>query len=184
MKKLVLVAAMAMLSVSYGARETAAQGPAGAGAGSSGASSSNGSSGSSIGEKLNPIKWVKKDKNTSDASDAKEQQDQKLTANLQAQGVLQANIDAKAACDNFKTREDCVAALHASKNLGLDFNCLKSNVTGVQAGADMSSCKETGGDKAISLEKAIHVMKPDADAKGGAKTAEKQAKDDLKAAGA
>lgn len=179
-KKLMVVVAMAMFSVSYGAGHAKAQGPAGAGAGGAASSSS---SSSSIGTKLNPIKWVKKDK-SSDQSDAKDQQDQKLTANLQAQGVLQANIDAKAACDNFKTREDCVAALHASKNLGLDYNCLKSNVTGVQAGADMSSCKETGGDKGISLVKAIHLLKPDADAKGEAKNAEKQAKDDLKAAGA
>jgi hypothetical protein len=181
MKRLILVAAVAVLSISYGAGRAAAQGPAGAGAGSAAASSS---SGSSIGDKLNPIKWVKKDKSSSDQSDAKEQQDQKLTANLQAQGVLAANIDAKVACDNFKTREDCVAALHVSKNLGLDYNCLKSNVTGVLASADMSSCKESGGDKGISLVKAIHLMKPDADAKGEAKNAEKQAKDDLKAAGA
>lgn len=177
-KKLMLVVAMTMFSVSYGAGHVRAQGPAGAGA--SGAASSSSSSGHS----LNPIKWVKKDKSSSDQSDAKDQQDQKLTANLQAQGVLPANIDAKAACDNFKTREDCVAVLHASKNLGLDFNCLKSNVTAVLASADMTSCKENGGDKGISLEKAIHLLKPDANAKGEAKNAEKQAKDDLKAVGA
>jgi hypothetical protein len=176
-KQVMLVAAMAMLSVSYGAGRTVAQGPAGAGAG--GGSSSSSSSGHS----LNPIKWVKKDK-SSEQSDAKEQQDQKLTGALQAQGVLPANIDAKAACENFKSREDCVAALHASKNLGLDYNCLKSNLTGVLASADMSSCKENGGDKGISLVKAIHLLKPEADAKGEAKNAEKQAKDDLKAAGA
>jgi hypothetical protein len=180
MKKTIFVMAMAMFSVSYGATRTAAQGPAGAGAGAAAGASSNSSSGHS----LNPIKWVKKDKSSSDQGDAKDQQDQKLTSNLQAQGVLPQNIDAKVACDNFKTREDCVATLHASKNLGLDFNCLKSNVTGVQAGADMSSCKETGADKGIGLVKAIHVMKPDADSKGEAKNAEKQAKDDLKAAGA
>jgi len=178
MKKLVLMAAVAMLSVTYGAGGAAAQGPAGAGASSAASGSSNAGGGHS----LNPIKWVKKDPKPT--SDAKTEQDQKLTANLQAQGVLSANIDAKAACDNFKALEECVATLHVSKNLGLDFNCLKSNVTGVQTSADMSSCKETGGDKAISLSKAIHLMKPDADAKGEAKNAEKQAKDDLKAAGA
>jgi len=180
MKRLVLIAALAMFSVSYGAVRAIAQGPAGAGA----ASAASGSS-SSGGHSLNPIKWVKKDSRPAgDQLDAKAEQDQKLTANLQAQGVLPANIDAKVACDNFKVVEECVAALHASKNLGLDFNCLKSNLTGVQTSADMSSCKETGGDKAIGLSKAIHLMKPDADAKGEAKNAEKQAKEDLKAAGA
>lgn len=175
MKKLVLVVALAMVSVSLGASRGAAQGPQGSGAGSASASSSGG------GHSLNPIKWVKKEpKSASDQLDSKDEQDKKLTANLHAQGVLAANTDAKSACENFHTLDECVAALHASKNEGLDFNCLKSNLTGVQTGADMSSCKGPAGDKSISLSKAIHAMKPDADAKGAAKTAEKQAKDDLK----
>jgi len=176
MKKLVLVAAVAMLSVSYGANRAAAQGPQGAGA----SSAASGSSGSA--HSLNPIKWVKKEpKSASDQLDSKDEQDQRLTASLKSQGVLPANTDAKSACENFKSLDECVAALHASKNLGLDFNCLKSNLTGVQTSADMSSCQGSAGDKAMSLSKAIHAMKPDADAKTEAKNAEKQAKDDLKA---
>ena len=176
MKKLVLVVAVAMMGVSLGAGSAFAQGPQGAGASSAASSSSGG------GHSLNPIKWVKKDpKSASDQLDAKDEQDKKLTANLQAQGVLAANTDAKSACENFRALDDCVAALHASKNAGLDFNCLKSNLTGVQTGADMSSCKGSAGDKSMTLSKAIHAMKPDADAKGEAKNAEKQAKDDLKA---
>ena len=180
MKKLFLIVAVATMSVSFGASRAAAQGPQGAGAGSAASSSSSG------GHSLNPIKWVKKDpKSASDTLDAKDEQDKKLTANLQAQGVLQANTDAKSACENFKALDECVAALHASKNVGLDFNCLKSNLTGVQqTSADMSSCKGPAGDKSISLSKAIHAMKPDADARAETKNAEKQAKDDLKAAGA
>jgi hypothetical protein len=175
MKKLVLVVAVAMMGVSLGAGRAAAQGPQGAGAGSASSSSSSGT------HSLNPIKWVKKEpKSASDQLDAKDEQDKKLTANLQSQGVLPANTDAKSACENFKGLDECVAALHASKNVGLDFNCLKSNLTGVQTSADMSSCKGSAGEKSMSLSKAIHAMKPDADAKGAAKTAEKQAKDDLK----
>jgi hypothetical protein len=176
MKEFVLVAAVAMMGVSFGAGTTAAQGPQGAGAGSASSSSSG------ISHSLNPIKWVKKDpKSASDQLDAKDDQDKNLTSNLQRQGVLPANTDAKSACENFKALDECVAALHVSKNVGLDFNCLKSNLTGVQTGADMSSCKGSAGDKAMTLSKAIHAMKPDADAKGEAKNAEKQAKDDLKA---
>jgi hypothetical protein len=180
MKKLVLVMAVATLSVTFYAGRAAAQGPAGAGAGSA---ASGGSSSSGGGHSLNPIKWVKKDKNASDELDAKAEQDKKLTANLQAQGVLPANADAKTTCENFNRLDECVAALHVSKNAGLDFNCLKSNLTGVQTSADTSSCKSFTGDKAMSLTKAIHAMKPDADSKNEAKNAEKQAKDDLKAAG-
>jgi hypothetical protein len=176
MKRLILVVAVAIVAVSFGTVRAAAQGPQGAGAGSA-SSSSSGSSHS-----LNPIKWVKKDpKSASDQLDAKDDQDKKLTSTLHAQGVLPANTDAKSACETFKALDECVAALHASKNVGLDFNCLKSNLTGVQTGADMSSCKGSAGDKAMTLSKAIHAMKPDADAKGEAKNAEKQAKDDLKA---
>ncbi|MHB8500385.1 MAG: hypothetical protein ACYDCG_10740 [Candidatus Acidiferrales bacterium] len=131
---------------------------------------------------MNPIKWVKKEpKSASDQFNSKDEQDQKLTASLQSQGVLPANADAKSVCENFKALDECVAALHASKNLGVDFNCLKSNLTGVQTSADMSSCKGSAGDKAMSLSRAIHAMKPEADAKTEAKNAEKQAKEDLKA---
>ncbi|MGC1618855.1 MAG: hypothetical protein WA765_10240 [Candidatus Acidiferrum sp.] len=176
MKKLILVVAMGMLSLSYAANPAAAQGPQGSGAGSASSSSSG------ITHSLNPIKWVKKDpKSADDQLDAKDEQDKKLTTSLQSQGVLAANTDAKSACENFKELDECVAALHASKNLGLDFNCLKSNLTGVQTSADMSSCQGSAGDKAMRLSKAIHAMKPDADAKTEAKNAEKQAKDDLKA---
>ncbi|HEY2547917.1 MAG TPA: hypothetical protein VGI46_17730 [Candidatus Acidoferrum sp.] len=176
MKKVLLVVAVAALSMSFGAGKAGAQGPAGAGAGSAASSSSSG------GHSLNPIKWVKKDpKSASDQLDAKDDEDKKLTASLQAQGVLAANTDAKSVCENFKALDECVAALHASKNVGVDFNCLKSNLTGVQTSADMSSCKGSAGEKAMTLSKALHAMKPDADAKGEAKNAEKQAKDDLKA---
>jgi hypothetical protein len=176
MRKLILVVAVAMLGLSYGAERAAAQGPQGAGAASAVSDSP------SITHSLNPIRWVKKDpKSANDQLDAKDEQDKKLTASLQSQGLLPANTDAKSACDNFKALDECVAALHASKNVGLDFNCLKSNLTGVQTSADMSSCKGSAGDKAMSLSKAIHAMKPDADAKSEAKNAEKQAKDDLKA---
>lgn len=180
MKKLVLVLAVVTMSVTFCAGRAGAQGPAGAGAGA--AASSNDSTN---GHSLNPIKWIKKDpKPASDQLDAKADQDKRLTANLQAQGVLPANKDAKDACENFKGLDECVAALHVSKNLGVDFGCLKSNLTGVPTSADMSSCKGSAGDKVMNLTKAIHAMKPDADAKAEAKNAEKQAKDDLKAAGA
>jgi acid phosphatase family membrane protein YuiD len=79
--------------------------------------------------------------------------------------------------------DGCLAALHASHNLGLDFNCLRANVTGVLTSADMSGCKVAAGDKAQSLNKTIHELKPDANAKQAAKDAEQQAKDDLRGIG-
>ncbi len=84
----------------------------------------------------------------------------------------------------FTALNECLAALHASHNLGLEFNCLRANVTGVHTNADLSGCKGAIGDKAQSLHKAIHEQNPNADAKGATKSAEQQAKDDLKDLGA
>ncbi len=180
MKKTWMVVAIAAMSASLCAGRAAAQGPQGAGAGAASASEN-----SKTSHTLNPIKWVKKDpKSASDQLEAKDEQDKKLTAKFQAQGLLPAKTDLKDACATFRALDECVAALHVSHNLGVDFNCLKSNLTGVQTSADMSTCQGNAGDKAMSLVKAIHALKPDADAKAEAKDAEKQAKADLKEAGA
>jgi hypothetical protein len=179
MKKVLVIVAIVGLTLSLGAVRASAQGPQGAGAGAAAAETSHSS------HSYNPIHWVKKSPKTSgDQLDANSDQNRKLTAALQAQGVLAANASVKDACTTFRELGDCVAALHVSHKLGLDFNCLKSNLTGVQTSADMSTCKGEAGNKVMSLTKAIHAMKPEVNAKAEAKSAEKQAKDDLKEAGA
>jgi len=174
MKKLWMVVAIVVMSVSAGAGRAAAQGPAGAGATAAAQSSSHAP------RSYNPIKWVKKDaKPSGDWHDANSDLDKKLTANLQGTGVLAANTNIAEACSTFKVLSDCLAALHASHSLALDFNCVKSDMTGVQTSADMSACKGPKGDKGTSLSKTIQLLKPSADAKAETKNAEKQAKDDL-----
>jgi hypothetical protein len=183
MKKewMVLVVAAGMaVGLTLGAERATAQGPAGVGASTAASSSSSSSSSHSY----NPIKWVKKSKKSDDQVDSNTDRDKKLAANLQSQGVLPADKDLKSVCSTFKDLSDCVAALHVSHNLGLNFNCVQEDVTGVHTGADISACNGNVGEKAESLSKAIHALKPDADAKAEAKNAEKQAKDDLKEAGA
>ncbi len=183
MKKQILLVSVAMLILSLGAtvgaRRACAQGPAGAGASTAAAGSSH------TPHSYNPIKWIKKDsKNSTDSPGSRSEVEKKLTPKLQAQGLLAASVNATDACAPFTALNDCVAALHASHNLGLDFNCLRADVTGVQTSADLSGCRGPVGNKAQSLTKSIHLLKPDADAKGQAKNAEQQAKDDLKEAGA
>jgi hypothetical protein len=92
---------------------------------------------------------------------------------------LPANSNATDACASFTALNECLATLHASHNLGLDFNCLRASVTGVHTTANISGCKAADGEKPLSLNKAIHVLSPSADAKHSTKTAEQQAKDDL-----
>src|SRR5713226_2278490 len=190
MKRSFLVVAGLIVSVcgflTVGAGRAGAQGPAGAGA-STAAQGNSKSSGSHSSHSLNLIKWVKKDKgskNSPDSNGSRSDIEKKLTPKLQAQGVLPANSNASDACAPFVALNQCLAALHASHNLGLEFNCLRANVTGVHTNADLSGCKGAIGDKAQSLHKAIHGQNPSADAKGATKNAEQQAKDDLKDLGA
>ena len=158
--------------LTVGAQHAAAQGPAGAGASEAAKSSSIST------HSLNPIKWVKKDKK-SDANDNRADIEKKLTPKLQSQGLLPASSNATEACSAFTALNECLAALHASHNLGLNFTCMSAAMTGVHTNADVSGCKVADGEKALPLNKAIHAMNPGADAKGATKNAEQQAKDDL-----
>ena len=162
------------ISLTAGVAPVAAQGPAGAGASAAQASS----------HSINPIKWVKKDSRSSaDLAASRSDIEKKLNPNLQAQGLLAPNVNATDACAPFKTLDECLAALHASHNLGMDFNCLRADVTGVHTSVDVSSCKVADGEKPRSLSSAIHQLKADANAKQATKDAEQQARDDLKAIG-
>jgi hypothetical protein len=163
------------LSLTMGVERAAAQGPAGAGASAAVQESSH---------SINPMKWVKKDsKNSTKAPGSRSDVERKLTPGLQAQGVLPANATANEACATFTTLDGCLAALHASHNLGVEFNCLRADMTGVHTNADTSGCKVADGEKAQDLNKAIRQLKPDANAKQATKDAEQQAKEDLKGIG-
>jgi hypothetical protein len=165
-------------SVSLGALGAAAQGPQGSGAAEA-AQSSNGP------HIINPIKWAKKEPHTETASlDTNSNLNVKLTSKLQTQGLLPPNADLKEMCSTIKELSDCVAALHAGRNLGMDFNCIKSKLSGVQTSLmTASSCASTTDGKPVSLSKAIHSLKPDADSKAEAKKAEAQSHEDFSEAG-
>ena len=187
MKRSLLIVVVLILTISLyltvGAERAGAQGPAGAGA----STAAQGNSSSHSSHSFNPIKWIKKDKgskNSPDSSGSRSDVEKRLTPKLQAQGILPAKSNATDACAPFTALNECLVALHASHNLGLEFNCLRANVTGVHTNVDLSSCKGSIGDKAQSLNKAIHEMSPGADAKGATKNAEQQAKDDLRDLGA
>jgi hypothetical protein len=160
------------LSLTLAPERTAAQGPAGVGASAAAQDSSH---------SMNPIKWIKKDSdNPANAPVNRGEAEKKLTLLLQTQGVLAAKSTATEACSSFIMLDACLAALHASHNLGLDFNCLRAEVTGVHTSADISGCKAADGEKTMDLSKAIHQLKPEANAKQATKEAEQQSKDDLK----
>src|ERR1700687_5182034 len=133
MKKQRLLVVVVALGASFGftvwTGNAAAQGPAGAGASSAAKDTSHSS------HSLNPIKWVKKDPKIS--ADSRSDTEKKLTPKLQAQGILAPSANVTDACAPFIALNECIAALHASHNLGIDFNCVRADVTGVHPHVDL-----------------------------------------------
>ena len=127
----------------------------------------------------NPLKWIKKPTASQELA-ANSQEERKL--GLQLQALLPPRTTLKDACTAFKSLGDCVAALHASHNLQIKFNCMKWHMTEIRPIGDIKSCEAPP--RAYSLEKAIRVLKPDADAKAEAKNAERRAREDIKDASA
>ena len=90
-------------------------------------------------------------------------------------------MPATQACTGFKSLGQCVAAAHVSKNLGISFDCLKSDMTGTAP--QSTSCPAGTGTKSMSLGKAIQTLDPQADHKTESKKGETQAEQDMKTSG-
>jgi len=127
------------------------------------------------------MNWLRKDsKNSTEAPGNRSDNEKKLTPRLQAQGLLAANAAASDACAPFTSLDSCLATLHASHNLGVNFLCLRAAVTGVHTSGDVSSCEVADEGKSQSLSRAIRQLEPVANAKQAAKEAEQQANEDLR----
>jgi len=90
---------------------------------------------------------------------------------------------ASQACTGFKNIGQCVAAAHVSKNLGITFDCLRSDMTGT-APQTTSNCPVDTGTKSMSLGKAIQTLSPNANPKAESKKGQTEAQQDLKSSGA
>lgn len=128
----------------------------------------------------NPLKWMKKNPGptASQKLAANKEEDRKLSMQLQA--LLPPKTNLRDACNGFLTLEDCVAALHVSRNVKIKFNCLKWDMTAARPSGDVKSCEAPPSDKALPLVKAIRVLNSDADAKSEAKNAQRRAREDIK----
>src|SRR6266404_9119303 len=106
-----------------------------------------------------------------------------LSKNSKLSNKLQTltGMSAQKACDGFKNLGQCVAAAHVSKNLGISFACMRSDMTG-QAPPSNSNCPADTGTKAksMSLGKAIQTLDPNANSKTETKKGTQQANQDLK----
>ena len=132
----------------------------------------------SAAQSLNPTHWIKRSPTATEQLAANQEENRKLA--LQLQAILPQRTTLNDACLAFKSLDDCVAALHVSHNLKIKFTCLKWQITAVQSSGTASACKAPERGRPVNLVKAIRLLKPDADAKTEAKTAEKRAHEDIK----
>lgn len=101
-----------------------------------------------------------------------------LTANLQK--LLPTGTTAQQACANFRNLGQCVAAIHVSHNLGIDFNSLACDMT-LKPVAPATSCPAgtATGTKGMSLGSSIAALDTNVNSKSESKKATKQAKQDI-----
>ena len=92
------------------------------------------------------------------------QRNPQLTSRLTP--LLPSGTSLESAAQGFRNQGQFIAALHVSKNLDIPFDQLKSEMT---------------GSNHRSLGKSIETLKPNADATKEAKTAEDEAREDVKA---
>lgn len=186
MKKPWMAMAAGALFALFAAVTVQAQDPAGSGQGATSSDPSHWYSPARF-KKLNPVPYVKKpidylrsdSKTADDQLAANSDEERHLTAQLQSHGLLPSHTDLKTTCSNFKGLDDCVAALHASHNVGIKFVCLKWNVTAVAPDGAAKTCTEPESSRSVTLERAIRALKPDADAREEAKTALRQARENI-----
>ena len=107
----------------------------------------------------------------------------KLSKQLRIQGILGADRELQDVCSDFKDLPNCIAVLRLSISLPVEFTCLKWNVTGVKPKAAADSCVGPAGGKAMPLDRALDLLKPNLEVRTEARNALKKAHDDIKDAG-
>ncbi|HKE35200.1 MAG TPA: hypothetical protein VKB66_08345 [Candidatus Acidoferrum sp.] len=128
----------------------------------------------------NPLKWMKKNPGATATEQlaAHPEEERKLT--LQLQALLPPKTTLRDACSGFLTLEDCVAALHVSRNVKLKYNCLKWALTAARPSGDVRSCEAPPRNKPLPLDKAIHILNSEVDARAQARSAQRRAREDIK----
>ena len=135
-------------------------------------------------KRYNPLKLINRGpKSANDQLASNGDLEVKLTHQLQVQGILPQGKDLQDVCSSFKYLDECLASLRVSRTLQIDFTCLKWDVTGVKPKPVGDSCAGPSGGKAMTLHRAIDLLKPDSDARSEANNALRRAREDIKDAG-
>lgn len=130
--------------------------------------------------RYNPAKLFHRGPTAVEQLASNDELERRLASQLQAHGVLDKDTNLQAICSGFKSLSGCISTLRASRNLKIDFSCLKWDVTGEKPTPVSDSCAGPSDGKAVSLQKAIAILKPDADAKVEATNALNTAQNDIK----
>ena len=130
-------------------------------------------------KKYNPAKLFK-EKTANDQLASNGHLEDKLSKQLRIQGLLAQNKELQDVCSNFKDLASCIAVLRLSHSLPVEFTCLKWNVTGVKPKAVADSCAGPAGGKAMLLDRAVDLLKPDLDSRAEASKALKKARNDIR----
>ena len=130
--------------------------------------------------RYNPAKLFHRGPTAVEQLASNDELERRLTSQLQAHGVLDKDANLQAICSDFKSLSGCISTLRAGRNLKIDFSCLKWDVTGEKPAPLSESCAGPSDGKAMSLQRAIAVLKPDADARVEATNASNTAQNDIK----
>jgi hypothetical protein len=130
-------------------------------------------------KKYNPAKLFK-EKSANDQLASNGHLEDHLSKQLRVQGLLGQNKELQDVCSNFKDLPNCIAVLRLSHSLPVEFTCLKWNVTGVKPKGVANSCAGPAGGKAMLLDRAVDLLKPDIDSRAEASKALKKAHNDIR----
>lgn len=132
-------------------------------------------------KKYNPAKLFNRNGNSAnDQLASNGHLEDRLSKQLRIQGLLAQNKELQEVCSNFKELTSCIAVLRLSHSLPVEFTCLKWNVTGVKPKSVADSCAGPAGGKAMALDRAVDLLKPDTDSRAEASKALKKAHDDIR----
>lgn len=130
--------------------------------------------------KMNPARLFKHYKSANDQLASDGHLEDKLSKQLRIQKILGADRELQDVCSDFKDLPNCIAVLRLSISLPVEFSCLKWNVTGVKPKSVADSCAGPSGGKAMPLDRALDLLKPNLDVKKESSNALKKAHDDIK----
>lgn len=132
-------------------------------------------------KKYNPAKLIKHTPRSANEQLAEDGNlENKLTQQLQMQGLLGKDTNLQDACSAFKELAECVASLRVSNSLKIDYSCLRWDVTGIKPKPVADSCAGPAGGKAMGLYRSIDLLKPDAKAREESNNALRRAHQDIK----